>query len=150
MCELPADPRNSVTVDPRYTDQLGNYRPVINFDIPDYCKKTLVYTRDLSRKIFSLLGAEDYTSYDKSDPAYFEYGGQGYWFRGGNHFSGTHIMGKSKADSVVDAQLRSWDHPNLYLLGGGSMPTIGSANITLSIAALSLRASEQMRKDLRG
>jgi len=150
MCELPADSGNSVSIDPRYTDQLGNYRPVIKFDIPDYSKLTIAYARGLSRKIFSILGAEDHTFYNKSDPAYFEYGGEGYWFRAGNHFSGTHIMGKTKTDSVVDAQLRSWDHENLYLVGGGSMPAIGSANITLSIAALSFRASDQMLEDLRG
>lgn len=149
MCEMPADSRNRVTVDQRYSDQLDNLRPVINFNMPDYCKKTIAYTRDLSQKLFSMLGAEDHTSYGKSDPAYFDYNGQGYWFRGGNHFSGTHIMGKSKTDSVVDIQLRSWDHPNLYLLGGGSLPAIGSANITLSIAALSFRAAEQMMRDLR-
>jgi choline dehydrogenase-like flavoprotein len=150
MCEMPAESQNRITVNPRYTDQLGNYRPVISFNIPDYCKRTIAYTRDLSRRIFSMIGAEDHTSYDRSDPAYFDYNGEGYWFRGGNHFSGTHIMGKSKADSVVDAQLRSWDHPNLYLLGGGSIPAIGSANITLSIAALSFRAAEQIMKDLHG
>lgn len=149
MCELPADTSNRVSVDQRYTDQLGNYRPVIRFNIPVYSKTTLAYARDLSRKIFGVLGAQDYTHYDKSDPSYFEYGGEGYWFRGGNHFSGTHIMGTNKSNSVVDAQLRSWDHNNLYLLGGGSMPSTGAANITLTIAALSFRASEQMLRDLR-
>jgi choline dehydrogenase-like flavoprotein len=150
MCEMPADPSNGVSVDPRYNDRLGNYRPVIRFDVPDYCKTAMAYTRDLSRTIFRMLGAQDHTHYDKTDPAYFEHGGDGYWFRGGNHFSGTHIMGKGKNNSVVDVQLRSWDHENLYLLGGGSMPSIGAANITLSIAALSFRASETMLKDLGG
>jgi choline dehydrogenase-like flavoprotein len=59
-------------------------------------------------------------------------------------------MGSAKNSSVVTPQLRSWDHENLYLVGGGSMPSIGSANITLSIAALSFRASEQMLRDLGG
>jgi len=148
MCEMPANSSNRVNVDSRYVDQLGNYRPVIHFDLPDYCKKTLAYARDLSRQIFHKLGADDRTYYAKSDPSYFEYQGEGYWFRAGNHFSGTHIMGKTKSDSVVDANLRCWDHGNLYLTGGGSMPSIGSANITLSIAALSFRASKQMLKDL--
>ncbi|MEO1372989.1 MAG: GMC family oxidoreductase [Cyanobacteria bacterium J06635_10] len=148
MCELPAEASNRVSIDPQYTDQLGNYRPVIHFDIPDYCKKTMAYARNLSRTIFERLGAEDYTHYDKSDPAYFEYDGEGYWFRGGNHFSGTHVMGTTKNNSVVDRNLRSWDHKNLYLLGSGSMPSIGSGNTTLSIAALSFLASEQMLKDL--
>ncbi len=148
MCELPANDSNTVTVDPQYIDQLGNYRPVIHFDVPDYCKKTFAYARELSKTIFGLLGAEDYTHYNEDDPAYFEYEGQGYWFRGGNHFSGTHIMGTTKDNSVVDSHLRSWDHENLYMLGAGSMPSIGSSNTTLSIAALAFKASEQMLKDL--
>ena len=148
MCELPANPSNRVSIDPQYLDQLGNYRPVIHFDVPDYCKKTFAYARNLSRTIFERLGAEDYTHYDDTDPAYFEYEGQGYWFRGGNHFSGTHVMGTTKNNSVVDRNLRSWDHENLYLLGSGSMPSIGTSNTTLSIAALTYKACEQMLKDL--
>ncbi|MEB3884180.1 GMC family oxidoreductase [Lyngbya sp. CCY1209] len=148
MCELPADPSNRVTIDPNYKDQLGNYRPVIHFDIPDYCKKTMAYCRQLSRTIFERLGAEDHTHYDRSDPAYFEYEGEGYWFRGGNHFSGTHVMGTTKYNSVVNTQQRSWDHENLYLLGSGSMPSIGSSNTSLTIAALAFLACEQMIKDL--
>ncbi len=148
MCELPADPSNRVSIHPDYKDQLGNYRPVIHFDIPDYCKKTFAYARNLSRTIFKLLGAEDHTHYGKSDPAYFKYQGEDYWFRGGNHFSGTHVMGTNKNNSVVDKNQRSWDYQNLYLLGAGSMPSIGAGNTTLSIAALAFLASKQMFKDL--
>ena len=150
MCEMPADPQNRVTVDPRYTDQLGNLRPVMRFDVSDYCKQAISYARDLSRQIFGMLGAEDHTVYDRSDPSYFEYQGEGYWIRGGNHFAGTHIMGAAKSSSVVDDRLRSWDHRNLYLVGGGSMPSIGSSNTTLTIAALSFRASEQILEELGG
>jgi choline dehydrogenase-like flavoprotein len=148
MCELPANPSNRISIDPHYKDQIGNYRPVIHFNIPDYCKKTMAYCRQLSRTIFERLGAEDHTHYDKSDPAYFEYEGEGYWFRGGNHFSGTHVMGTTKYNSVVNTQQRSWDHENLYLLGSGSMPSIGTSNTTLSIAALAFMASEQILKEL--
>jgi choline dehydrogenase-like flavoprotein len=148
MCELPPDPNNRITIDPKYKDQLGNYRPIINFNLPDYALRTLAYTRKLSRVIFQRLGAEDYTHYDSSDPAYFEFEGEGYFYRGGNHFSGTHIMGTTKKNSVVDKHLRSWDHENLYLLGAGSMPTIGSSNTTLTIAALSFVAAEDMLKKL--
>lgn len=148
MCELPAMASNRVSIDPHYKDQLGIYRPVIHFDVPEYCKKTMAYARELSRTLFDRIGAEDHTHYDKSDPAYFEYEGNGYWFRGGNHFSGTHIMGTTRHNSVVNDRLKSWDHENLYLVGSGSMPTIGTSNTTLSIAALSFRATEQMLKDL--
>jgi choline dehydrogenase-like flavoprotein len=148
MCEIPAKYSNRVSIDPQYKDQIDNYRPVIHYDLPDYCKKTMAYCRQLSRTIFERLGAEDHTHYDKSDPAYFEYKGQDYWFRGGNHFSGTHIMGTTKYNSVVNTQQRSWDHENLYLLGAGSMPSIGTSNTTLTLAALAFLASEQMLRDL--
>jgi choline dehydrogenase-like flavoprotein len=51
--------------------------------------------------------------------------------------------------SVVDSYQKSWDHPNLYLIGPGSMPTIGSSNTTLTVAALCLRTAEVMLKDLK-
>lgn len=149
MCELPADPNNKVIIDPTYTDNLGICRPVIEFDVADYCKDTFVYARELSKTIFKRLGAEDLTHYDDSDPAHFVYNEKSYWFRGGNHFSGTHIMGTSKDNSVVDHNQRSWDHENLYLIGAGSMPSIGSSNTTLTLAALSFKSSEQMLKDLK-
>ncbi len=116
MCDLPPDPSNRVTIDPKHKDVLGNYRPVISFNIPDYTLKTLVYSRKLSRTIFQDLGAKDYTKYDASDPQYFTYEGEGYFYRGGNHFSGTHIMGTNQNNSVVDKYLRCWDHQNLFIL----------------------------------
>ena len=149
MCELPPDPSNRVSINPEYKDQLGNYRPVISFNISDYCLKTLAYARYISRVIFQRVGAEDYTHYDPSDYGYFTYQGQGYVFRGGNHYAGTHVMGTNKHNSVVDKYQRSWDHENLYLVGAGSMPTIGSSNTTLTLAALSFLSTEQMLNDLK-
>jgi choline dehydrogenase-like flavoprotein len=148
MCEIPPIPDNRVSIDLLYKDQLGNYRPVIHYDIPDYCKETFAYARNLSQQMFNRMNVEDHTEYSETDPAYFTYKDAGYWFRGGNHFSGTHIMGTSKDNSVVNDKLQSWDHPNLYMIGSGSMPTIGTANTTLTIVALCFRASEQMLRDL--
>ena len=68
--------------------------------------------------------------------------------RGGNHLAGTHVMGPDRNSSVVDADQRSWDHDNLFLCGGGSMPSIGTANVTLTIAALCFRSAEAMLKQL--
>jgi len=73
---------------------------------------------------------------------------QGYAIRGGNHLAGTHIMGTTKTNSVVDKNQRSWDHENLYLVGGGSMPTIGTANVTLTLAAMCFRSGRDILKSL--
>jgi choline dehydrogenase-like flavoprotein len=45
--------------------------------------------------------------------------------------------------------LESHDHPNLFLLGSGTFPTVGTANPTLTIATLVLRAAETIRGTFR-
>jgi len=49
---------------------------------------------------------------------------------------------------VVNLDLRSWDHENLFLVGGGSMPTIGTANVTNTLAALCFKSVKAMLKQL--
>jgi choline dehydrogenase-like flavoprotein len=149
VAEVMPDEGNRVTVDPSYTDQLGNMRPVISYHLPDYTLRGVAYARELASRIFQRLGAADYTVYDSDDYAYVNYEGQGYVVRGGNHLAGTHIMGSDPSSSVVDADQRSWDHENLYLVGGGSMPSIGTSNITLTLAALCFRSAEHLIDRLR-
>jgi choline dehydrogenase-like flavoprotein len=144
MVEVPANPSNRITVDPTFTDNLGNMRPVLSYDIPDYTLRGIAYARELSKRMFARLGAEDHTDYEPSFWGYATYEGQGYEVRGGNHLAGTHMMGADPASSVVDADQRAWDHQNLYLVGGGSMPTVGTSNVTLTIAALCLRSARAM------
>jgi choline dehydrogenase-like flavoprotein len=57
-------------------------------------------------------------------------------------------MGRDPKNSVVDAHLRSHDHPNLFILGSAVFPTAATANPTLTIAALSLRAVDQVKAAL--
>ncbi|HEX4607982.1 MAG TPA: GMC family oxidoreductase [Urbifossiella sp.] len=146
--ELMPDPNNRVTVDPRYTDRLGNPRPVLTYRISDYALGAVAYARQFCQLLFRRLGVEDHTRYDPRQPWYLEYQGQGYEIRGGNHWSGSHIMGTDRANSVVDPDQRCWDHPNLYPVGGGSMPTIGTSNTTLTVAAICFRTAEHLRKVL--
>jgi choline dehydrogenase-like flavoprotein len=148
MIDVLPDPSNRVTVDPAYRDALGNMRPVISYDVPDYTMRGAQFARQFARRVFQRLGAEDYTLYDPQDYGYVTYAGQGYAIRGGNHLAGTHCMGTRADNSVVNSEQRSWEHENLYLVGGGSMPTIGTANITLTIAALCMRTADHMQKHL--
>lgn len=144
MLEVMPVESNRISVDPHYTDALGNMRPILSFTVPDYTMRGAAYARQFARTVFQRLGAEDYTRYDPSDFGYVAYEGQGYAIRGGNHLAGTHIMGTTKANSVVNKNQRSWDHENLYLVGGGSMPTIGTANVTLTLAALCFRSGRDI------
>jgi choline dehydrogenase-like flavoprotein len=153
MVEVMPEESNRVTVDPSYTDQLGNMRPVVSYNIPEYTMRGVAYGRQLASRIFQRLGAADYSVYDADDYGYVNYDGEGYVIRGGNHIAGTHIMGSEAGNSVVDAEQRSWDHENLYLVGAGSMPSVGTSNTTLTLAALCFRSAEgileQLREDAR-
>lgn len=165
MCEIPPLRGNRVTLASGHRDALGNPRPKINYQIPDYSLRTMAAARQLSRQIFAATGAEDHSRYPESDPAfisirnpdgsmregfadYESLAEEGFFYRGGNHFSGTHIMGSSPTESVCNSHLQAWVHPNLYLLGSGSMPTIGTSNTSLTIAALSYRAADHILASL--
>jgi choline dehydrogenase-like flavoprotein len=148
MVDVPPDLNNRVTIDPAFTDALGNPRPVVSYAIPEYSVAGAAFGRALSRRIFQRLGVEDYTSYNPMDYGYAFYNGEGLTLNGGNHFSGTHIMGTAPSSSVVDVKQRSWDHANLFLVGSGSMPSIGTSNPTLTLAALCFSTAETIAKDL--
>jgi choline dehydrogenase-like flavoprotein len=147
--ELLPDPSNCVTVDPRYKDQLGNLRPIVSYNPSDYTLAGFAYARQLTRRIFQRLGAEDCTSYDPLDPGYVTHHGEGFVIRGGNHWAGTHIMGDDPGSSVVNSRQRSWDHENLYLVGAGSMPSVGTSNTTLTLSALCFLSAEHMLAELK-
>ncbi|MDB6056492.1 MAG: Glucose-methanol-choline oxidoreductase:NAD binding site [Verrucomicrobiales bacterium] len=146
MIEMLPQPDNRVTVDGSYTDAIGNMRPVISYKIPDYSLASIETARNLAKALFQRMGAADCTCYSPLDYGYVNYNGAGYAIRGGNHLAGTHIMGTARGNSVVDSYQKSWDHHNLYLVGAGSMPTIGSSNTTLTIAALCFRTAEVIRR----
>ncbi len=148
MVEVPASASNRVSVDPAFTDHLGNMRPILSYTVPEYTMRGIAYARQLSKRIFARLGAEDHTDYDPNFWGYATYDGQGYEVRGGNHLAGTHMMGSDPSTSVVDADQRCWDHRNLFMVGGGSMPTIGTSNVTLTVAALCLRSARAMLAQL--
>jgi choline dehydrogenase-like flavoprotein len=65
------------------------------------------------------------------------------------HQIGTHRMGIDAATSVVDANLRTHDISNLYLVGSGCFVTASTSPPTLTIAALAIRAAEHIAADLR-
>ncbi|MCY7296927.1 GMC family oxidoreductase [Alteromonas sp. a30] len=140
---------NRVTIDPAYKDRLGNYRPVIDYDVNDYTRAGMAAAKRVSDQIFQRLGVEQYTQYDESQPGYVTYQGEGYSYNGAGHLVGTHIMGSSKENSVVNANQQSWDHPNLYLVGCGNMPTISTSNPTLTMAALTYWAADNVKKALQ-
>jgi choline dehydrogenase-like flavoprotein len=94
------------------------------------------------------LGATEYTVTNPASGTTFTFEGQTYNYAGAGHLCGTHVMGASAADSVVDKDQRSWDHPNLYIVGCGSMPTVGSENPTMTMLAIAARSVDRIQARL--
>ena len=139
---------NRVTIDARYRDAIGNFRPVIAYRVDDYCRSGIAAAKRVSDKIFKKIDATDETEYDPEARGYFEIGSKGYEYHGAGHAAGTHRMGSSPKDSVVNPDQQTWDHNNLYLVGCGNFCTIGTANPTLTAAALAFKAAEKIIREL--
>ncbi|MCE7994472.1 MAG: GMC family oxidoreductase [Roseivirga sp.] len=139
---------NQVTIDPAYKDQLGNYRPVINYDISDHEIKGMVAAKEFTKQFFQAAGIDDQTQYNPTAPGYMYNDGNELWWQGAGHLAGTHIMGTNAKNSVVDKNQKCWDYDNLYMIGCGSMPTVSTSNPTLTMAAITFMAAEQLILDL--
>jgi choline dehydrogenase-like flavoprotein len=61
------------------------------------------------------------------------------------HMNGTARMGDDPRSSVVDADCRSWDIPNLWICDGSVFPTVGGVNPSLTIQAIACRTADRIR-----
>jgi choline dehydrogenase-like flavoprotein len=152
MFEQLPSPANAVTIDQNHKDALGNFRPVFSYHYDEYTLKGIEEAiHNVWKSITGFAGIEDHTFYPPSPTGGTQsivYNGNNYNIMGSGHIVGTHRMGSKSKDSVTDSNMRTWDHPNLYVVGAGSQVTIGTANPTLTAAALAVRSAEAMLKEL--
>lgn len=127
--EMLPDPDNRVEVGGH--DAKGNPQPRIHFAVPDYNRRAFKAARSLFEQLFAQLGATE-TRFSFPDTE----------FSGAGHIMGTCRMGSSATNSVVDHYGRAHEHPNLYVAGASVFPTVGTANPTLTAAALALRTAD--------
>jgi choline dehydrogenase-like flavoprotein len=66
------------------------------------------------------------------------------------HLVGGCRMATDPVEGVVDAELRTFAVPNLYITDGSVLPTQGSANPALTIMALAARAADHLSSANRG
>lgn len=161
--------QNRVTLSPDRKDGLDLPVPRIEYELGDYCIAGLQAARRCAQAIFDQMGATDCTGVLDSPPVappstpggppVFTYGfgyfpitepaGERYLpFYGSGHIVGTHRMG-AKGSAVTDSYMRSWDHQNLFIMGSGSFPTIGTANPSLTLIALVFRSLEMLKRELQ-
>lgn len=126
---------NRVTLDATRQDSAGLPRPKIHFDVDDYTRRGLALAQQRHDLITRALGCTDI----ETDPVSV----------GSAIIAGTTRMGTDPKRSVVDAQCRSHDHANLFIVGTGSFPTMPINAPTLTAVALGLHALPALRADLR-
>ncbi|MCM5704815.1 GMC family oxidoreductase [Larsenimonas salina] len=132
--ELLPHPENFIKPSATETDALGIPKPEFHYAIDDYVRRSAVHTQEKYSEIARLMGGTQVEFHND--------------FANNQHICGTVLMGDDPKDSVVDGQCRTHDHDNLFIASSGTMPTVGTVNCTLTIAALSLRIADTLKGEV--
>jgi choline dehydrogenase-like flavoprotein len=136
--QLP-DEKNSVSLDPNLRDCFGSPAPRITYSIGEYEKATAKKAIDIGESIFGALEGAEITRGGSDSLAQIGFG---------YHHMGTCRMGNDPEKSVVNADLRTHDVNNLFVVGSSVFVTGGAVQPSLTIAALAIRAAHHIRKEL--
>jgi glucose dehydrogenase len=154
LVEQEPEEKNRVTLSAKFNDGMGLPRPEVFYSLSDYTLRGLAAAKQAADAIFGRLNVIPYTTHDEEDPAVVELPPNAAGrrervrFMGAGHIVGTYRMGDDPRTSVVNANQRSHDHENLYLIGSGTFTTIATGNPTLTLAALTMRTAEKILVDL--
>ncbi|MBV9805320.1 MAG: hypothetical protein JO130_19130, partial [Solirubrobacterales bacterium] len=127
LCELLPLAENRVTVAGDVTDQNGIPVARMDYSQCENDRKNIAFAKQTLHDIFQAASAQDLLVTDRYA-----------------HLVGGCRMGSDPEDSVVDADHRAWEVPNLFIADGSVMPTQGSANPALTIMALASRLAERL------
>src|SRR4029077_18242772 len=127
MEQLP-NPANRIVPAFDHVDAIGIPRPRIAFTIGPDVRDGMAVATALHERLFTALNATNRIHV----PFPF----------GAGHMMGTTAMGNAPHPSATDSFGRSHDIRNLYVAGSSLFPTVGTANPTLTLAALALRTAD--------
>ena len=110
------------------TDQYGLRIPRVTFSYSENDKRLQRHAVEFMRQVLLAAGGRDLWVSDDT-----------------SHILGTCRMGNDARSSVVNADGRSWDIPNLWICDGSLFPTCGGVNPSLTIQALALRMGSRIQ-----
>ena len=134
MLEVLPSESNRLTLSKTRKDALGLACPDIYYDVSDYVRRGRTAAQEKLREIAGLFDATELVVTSKFVP--------------NNHIMGGTIMSDNPKTGVVDNNCRSFDHDNLWLPGGGAIPSSSVVNSTLTMAALGIKAADDVLKSL--
>ncbi len=126
VAEVEPRAQNIVTVVDEI-DQYGLKIPKVTFAYSDNDKRLQKHSLNFMGEMLQAAGGYDLWTNDDT-----------------SHLMGSCRMGADRASSVVDADGRSWDVPNLWICDGSLFPTTGAVNPSLTIQALALRIGDRI------
>ena len=129
--EMLPEKRNCVTLDASQRNQFGD--PIAEFHFSIWDQDYLIRSKDIYQNLFKNIFGTAGGSIGYMTPR-----------NSFDHMLGTCRMGTDPVESVVDENLKSHDHKNLYIIGGSAFPTAGCGNPTLTIVALALRCGDYL------
>ncbi len=125
--EVLADERNCVTL-ANETDRHGLPIAQVTFSYGDNEHAMIDHALGFMDRALEVVGARE--RWSNSDET--------------AHLMGTARMGNDPATSVVNADCRSWDIPNLWVCDGSVFPTSGGVNPSLTIQAIACRTGHRI------
>jgi choline dehydrogenase-like flavoprotein len=128
--DLP-EPENRVDLDPALTDAHGIPAPRVSYTLSENSRRMLDHGMARAREALEAAGARA-VAFNPLLRA------------GGWHLMGTARMGHDPATSVIDAEGRCHDVPNLYIVDGSVIVTCAGVNPTSTIQAVALHIADGM------
>jgi choline dehydrogenase-like flavoprotein len=130
--ELLPQQKNVVKLHETERDQYGLPVPHVLFGHHDNDRRLTGHAIAKMKEILEAAGGEDTWSADRTA-----------------HLLGTCRMGNDPNDSVVDADCRAHDVPNLFVCDGSVFPTSTAVNPSLTIEAIAARAATRTSAQVR-
>ena len=127
--DLPEE-HNRVELDPVLTDSDGIPAPKVSYRLSENSRRLMDHGIARATEAMEAAGATETSAIPL---LHF----------GGFHLMGTARMGDDPATSVVNGEGRSHDVPNLYVIDGSVMPTVGGVNPTSTIQAVALHMADR-------
>jgi choline dehydrogenase-like flavoprotein len=120
--------RNRVTLSDE-RDQYGLPVPRVTYSFCDNDQKLIDHSLRFMRQALEAVSATEV--WDEADDTC--------------HLNGTARMGDDPKSSVVNADCRCWDIPNLWVCDGSVFPTVGGVNPSLTIQAIACRTADRIK-----
>jgi choline dehydrogenase-like flavoprotein len=137
MVEQLPERENRIELDGERRDHFGEPAPRIRLSVSEYERRALRRAREIGLAVLREMGAEPAPVAPEPD------------FHPVSHHMGGCRMAHDPRHGVVDADGRVHGIENLFVVGSSVFVTGGAVPPTLTIAALALRAAEQILGELR-